>query len=196
VTTFVRGAGGWGGDRGPAGDAHTPLPERAPDAVIEEKTLEDQALLYRLSGDVNPLHADPGFASNFGFQKPILHGLCTYGFAARHVVKGLRDGDPRSSSREGALRGRRCSPARRWSPRCGARGTKVVFRTKVKERDKVVLSGAAVELFAELPNPGEEGPRRRSSAAAGPRRPGGAEETLVRHLRRHREVPHEEPRAW
>ena len=61
LTTFVRGAGGWGGDRGPSADVNVP-PERAPDAVVEEKTSPNQALLYRLSGDWNPLHADPAFA--------------------------------------------------------------------------------------------------------------------------------------
>merc|ERR1712025_86991 len=85
ITTFVRGAGGWGGDRGPSSDVNGP-PERAPDAVVEEKTAENQALLYRLSGDWNPLHADPSFAQAMKFDKPILHGLCTFGFAARHVL--------------------------------------------------------------------------------------------------------------
>ncbi len=93
LTTFVRGAGGWGGERGPSADVNVP-PDRAPDAVISEKTTENQALLYRLSGDWNPLHADPTFAANFGFKKPILHGLCTFGFAARHVIKAFCEGDP------------------------------------------------------------------------------------------------------
>src|SRR5204862_3371296 len=84
VTTFVRGAGGWGGDRGPSADINTP-PDRKPDVVVEEKTDDNQALLYRLSGDWNPLHADPNFARAFGFGKPILHGLCTFGFARRQV---------------------------------------------------------------------------------------------------------------
>ena len=69
LTMVVRGAGGWGGERGPAGDANAP-PDRAPDAVIEQKINADQALLYRLCGDRNPLHADPAFAQAFGFPKP------------------------------------------------------------------------------------------------------------------------------
>ncbi|HSR95950.1 MAG TPA: SDR family NAD(P)-dependent oxidoreductase, partial [Kofleriaceae bacterium] len=80
LTTFVRGAGGWGGDRGPSVEVNVP-PARDPDRVIAEKTSENQALLYRLSGDWNPLHADPGFAKAFGFTRPILHGLCFFGYA-------------------------------------------------------------------------------------------------------------------
>src|SRR5262249_48610294 len=93
-TSIIRGAGGWGGDRGPTGDVNV-APERAPDATITAKTADDQALIYRLSGDWNPLHADPGFAGAFGFPKPILHGLCTFGYAARHVIKSFAGGDPR-----------------------------------------------------------------------------------------------------
>jgi 3-hydroxyacyl-CoA dehydrogenase/3a,7a,12a-trihydroxy-5b-cholest-24-enoyl-CoA hydratase len=151
ISTFVRGAGGWGGDRGPAGEANTP-PERAPDAVVEEKTADDQALLYRLSGDINPLHADPGFASMFGFDKPILHGLCTYGFAARHVIKALAQGDPRYFKSIRVRFAEPVFPGETLVTEMWREGdTKVVFRTKVKERDKVVLTNAAVELYKEIP---------------------------------------------
>jgi len=91
--TFVRGAGGWGGDRGPSADVNVP-PDRKPDAVIEEKTAPNQALLYRLSGDWNPLHADPGFAKAFGFERPILHGLCTFGFTGRALLHAVCGSDP------------------------------------------------------------------------------------------------------
>ncbi len=122
-TTFVRGAGGWGGERGPSADVNVP-PNRAPDAVVEEKTDANQALLYRLSGDWNPLHADPAFAKNFGFERPILHGLCTFGFAGRHVVSKCAPGATLASSRTSrrVLRSP-YSPARRSSPRCGRRAT-------------------------------------------------------------------------
>ncbi|SCF80609.1 MaoC/PaaZ C-terminal domain-containing protein [Streptomyces sp. Cmuel-A718b] len=88
---FVRGEGGFGGERGPS-DRLT-VPERAPDRTVERPIREDQALLYRLSGDWNPLHADPAFAKLAGFDRPILHGLCTYGMTLKAVTDTLLDGD-------------------------------------------------------------------------------------------------------
>ncbi|CAL9586438.1 MaoC/PaaZ C-terminal domain-containing protein [Streptomyces sp. enrichment culture] len=88
---FVRGEGGWGGDRGPSGRLDPPAGE--PDRTVERTVREDQALLYRLSGDWNPLHADPDFAERAGFDRPILHGLCTYGMTLKAVVDTLLDGD-------------------------------------------------------------------------------------------------------
>jgi acyl dehydratase len=88
---FVRGEGGWGGDRGPS--ARLDPPSGEPDRTVERGIREDQALLYRLSGDWNPLHADPEFAKVAGFEKPILHGLCTYGMTLKAVVDTLLDGD-------------------------------------------------------------------------------------------------------
>ncbi|MEU1051784.1 MaoC/PaaZ C-terminal domain-containing protein [Streptomyces sp. NPDC005876] len=87
----VRGEGGWGGERGPS--ARTAPPAGPPDAVAERRTREDQALLYRLSGDLNPLHADPEFAARAGFGRPVLHGLCTYGITLKAVADTLLDGD-------------------------------------------------------------------------------------------------------
>lgn len=88
---FVRGEGGFGGDRGPSVRAEAP--GREPDRTAEVTTREDQALLYRLSGDWNPLHADPEFAKVAGFDKPILHGLCSYGIVLKAVVDTMLDGD-------------------------------------------------------------------------------------------------------
>lgn len=88
---FARGEGGFGGDRGPSGTQVAP--DRAPDLEIAIPTLPQQALLYRLCGDRNPLHSDPGFASAAGFPKPILHGLCTYGMAAKAITDALLGGD-------------------------------------------------------------------------------------------------------
>ncbi len=89
---FIRGEGGWGGDRGPSGKAEAP--DRAPDHEVTYQTRPDQALLYRLSGDRNPLHADPKFAKMGGFDKPILHGLGTYGFTGRALLHTLCGSDP------------------------------------------------------------------------------------------------------
>ncbi|MFB7495377.1 MaoC/PaaZ C-terminal domain-containing protein [Streptomyces sp. NPDC056161] len=88
---FLRGEGGWGGDRGPSTRLEPPVGE--PDRTVERAVREDQALLYRLSGDWNPLHADPEFAKLAGFDRPILHGLCTYGMTLKAVVDTLLDGD-------------------------------------------------------------------------------------------------------
>jgi acyl dehydratase len=90
---FIRGEGGWGGDRGPSGPRNVP-PERTPDHEVTYTTRVDQALTYRLSGDRNPLHSDPSFATAAGFERPILHGLCTYGFTGRALLHTLCDGDP------------------------------------------------------------------------------------------------------
>lgn len=88
---FARGEGGFGGERGPATSAE--LPDRAPDIEISLPTLPQQALLYRLCGDRNPLHSDPAFAAAAGFERPILHGLCTYGIGCKAIVDNLLDGD-------------------------------------------------------------------------------------------------------
>jgi acyl dehydratase len=92
ISIFVRGEGGFGGSRGPSTKAEAPA--RAPDAVLLTATRPDQALLYRLLGDRNPLHVDPAFAALAGFPRPILHGLCTYGVVGKAVVDALLDGDP------------------------------------------------------------------------------------------------------
>jgi len=90
---FIRGEGGWGGDRGPSGDRNAP-PDRSPDHSVTYQTRPDQALTYRLSGDRNPLHSDPWFAALAGFDRPILHGLCTYGFTGRALLHALCGSDP------------------------------------------------------------------------------------------------------
>lgn len=88
---FARGEGGFGGDRGPSSTAAAP--DRAPDYEIDIPVLPQQALLYRLCGDRNPLHSDPGFAAAAGFPRPILHGLCTYGMTCKAVVDTMLDAD-------------------------------------------------------------------------------------------------------
>ena len=93
ATFVIRGAGGFGGVQGERAAAPE-FPDREPDFSTAMPTREDQPLIYRLSGDRNPLHSDPWFAQNLaGFPKPIMHGLCTYGFAGRALVADLGDGD-------------------------------------------------------------------------------------------------------
>lgn len=92
ASTFIRGEGGFGGERGTSEPWE--LPDRAPDHKVTQQTRPEQALLYRLCGDRNPLHADPAFAARGGFSRPILHGLCTYGFTGRVLLHELCGSDP------------------------------------------------------------------------------------------------------
>jgi acyl dehydratase len=89
---FIRGEGGFGGDRGPSPD--WAMPDGAPDEQVTYRTRIDQALLYRLTGDRNPLHSDPKFAARGGFDRPILHGMCTYGFTGRALLHAVCGSDP------------------------------------------------------------------------------------------------------
>ena len=165
ITTFVRGAGGWGGERGPSGESNVP-PAREPDAVIEEKTDLNQALLYRLSGDWNPLHADPAFAKAFGFDKPILHGLCTYGHVGRHVIKAFCGNDPRKFKSIKVRFAESVFPGETLVTRMWKESdNRIVFETRVKERDKVVIKNAAVELYEQIPQRKAK-PKAQAAAAA------------------------------
>ena len=115
TTLFFRGAGGFGGPRSPTRTRRTPrrcwarnrCPSGPPTRSVSYATRPDQALLYRLSGDHNPLHSDPAFARQAGFDRPILHGLCTYGFTGRALLHALCGSDP---SRFGAMRARFSRP--------------------------------------------------------------------------------------
>jgi acyl dehydratase len=91
---FIRGAGGFGGERGPEAVSHLPTDGRAPDHTLSERTSTEQAAIYRLSGDLNPLHMSAQMAKLVGYDRPILHGLCTYGFAGRAVLAMVCGGDP------------------------------------------------------------------------------------------------------
>jgi acyl dehydratase len=105
TSVFIRGEGGFGGERGPS--VKFEVPAREPDHQVVYTTREDQALTYRLSGDRNPLHSDPSFAKMGGFDRPILHGLCTYGFSGRALLHTLCGGDP---ARFKSMRGRFSKP--------------------------------------------------------------------------------------
>ncbi len=158
----IRGAGGWGGDRGPASDINTP-PDRAPDFSHDEKIGPNQALLYRLSGDWNPLHVDQGFASAFGFPRPILHGLCTFGYAARHALNALGV-DPRKFKSIKVRFADSVFPGETLHTEIWRESeTRAILRCKVVERDKVVLSNAAIEFYKDIPN---TAPKAKVSAPA------------------------------
>lgn len=106
MSVFIRGEGGFGGERGPSGPRNE-APDRAPDHTVTYTTRPEQALIYRLSGDRNPLHSDPSFAALAGFDRPILHGLCTYGFTGRALLHSLCESDP---ARFRSIEGRFSSP--------------------------------------------------------------------------------------
>lgn len=148
-SVFVVGAGGFGGKRtSEKAKAPLPPPQRAPDAVVIDSTTRDQAALYRLSGDWNPLHIDPSFAAMGGFKAPILHGLCSFGFAARHVLKTFADNDP---ARFKAIKVRFVKPVmpgQSLQTEMWKEGNRIHIQCKVKETDAVVLSGAYVDLHA------------------------------------------------
>lgn len=169
VSMVVKGAGGWGGDRGPATDLNQ-APERAPDAVVTEKTSENQALLYRLSGDWNPLHVDPEFATMFGFEKPILHGLCTFGFAGRAVVSAFAKGDPRTFKSIKVRFADSVFPGETLKIEMWKESDlKILLRATVVERNKVVLSNGVVEFYPEIPKPkAKEAAAPKAAAAAAP----------------------------
>ncbi|KAK4108479.1 NAD(P)-binding protein [Canariomyces notabilis] len=145
MTVFLRGCGGFGGqkkaaDRGAATAQHKP-PARAPDVVVEEKTTEEQAAVYRLSGDYNPLHIDPGFAKVGGFKEPILHGLCFFGIAGKAVYEKFGRFKNIKVRFAGTVLPGQTLVTEMWKE-----GGKVIFQTKVKETGKLAIGGAAAEL--------------------------------------------------
>ena len=145
MSAFCRGDGGFGGEN-QAGPAPAVLPDRAPDHICDIDTLPRQALIYRLSGDFNPLHADPDVARSVGFDRPILHGLATYGLAARAILKTLLDYD---SARLVGLDVRFSAPVypgetvrfEIWEEDGEAR-----FRASIPARDVVVLNNGAARF--------------------------------------------------
>lgn len=142
MSAFIRGEGGWGGDRGPSGPRNVP-PERDPDHVVSYATRSDQALLYRLNGDRNPLHSDPTFAARAGFPKPILHGLCTYGFTGRALLHAVCGSDPaRFKSIEGRF-SHPVMPGDTLDVRIWVQGNEALFQTWAGE-NQVIDSGRLV----------------------------------------------------
>jgi acyl dehydratase len=129
-SAFIRGEGGFGGQRGPSGTRNV-APHRPADHVVSYTTKPDQALVYRLSGDRNPLHADPWYAARAGFARPILHGLCSYGFTGRALLHALCGSDPtRFRSMEGRF-SRPVYPGDTLTVSMWVDGDEAVFRTEV-----------------------------------------------------------------
>ena len=144
-TTFLRGEGGFGGDRGPSGPKYE-TPDRRPDREVELPTRPDQALLYRLNGDRNPLHADPGFASMAGFPKPILHGLCTYGFVGRAIMNEFCGQDPSRFRSFDARFAGVVYPGETIAASFWQEGSRVHVRATTRERGEPVLEQAVAEI--------------------------------------------------
>ena len=143
---FVRGSGGFGGatkggNRGPATAAHR-LPQRTPDSVVEEKTSNEQAALYRLSGDRNPLHIDPEFSNMAGFRTPILHGLCFFGISGKHVYQTYGPFKNIKVRFAGTVIPGQTIRTEMWKE-----GNKVVFQTRVVETGKLCIGDAGAELI-------------------------------------------------
>jgi acyl dehydratase len=136
ATVFLRGDGGFGGPSGPVTPPHK-MPEGAPDLAIDLPTRPEQALYYRLNGDDNPLHADPGFAARAGFPRPILHGLCTFGVVAHALVRGLSGGEPGRIKKFGCRFSAPVFPGETIRTEFWRDGS---FRALVVERDVVVVN--------------------------------------------------------
>jgi acyl dehydratase len=141
---FMRGEGGFGGESGPP--AANQAPDREPDAVFESETLPQQALLYRLNGDKNPLHCDPEFAAMGGFDVPIIHGLCSYGITCKAVVDGMLDGDPTRMARYQARFKGVAWPGETYQVRCWKEDGKILVEAWSKERNEAIITNAAVTL--------------------------------------------------
>lgn len=147
TTTMARGDGGFSDQKSPS-PKPDPIPERAPDRVCDLPTLEQAALIYRLSGDFNPLHASPSVARDAGFEKPILHGLCTFGVACHALLKTLCDYDPARFHRVRLRFSSPVYPGETIRTEIWRDGGTVAFRCRVVERDVVVIDNGYAEVSA------------------------------------------------
>uniref|UniRef100_A0A4X1UB93 Peroxisomal multifunctional enzyme type 2 n=1 Tax=Sus scrofa TaxID=9823 RepID=A0A4X1UB93_PIG len=160
-SVFVMGSGGFGGKRTSDKDkVAVAIPNRPPDAILTDTTSLNQAALYRLSGDWNPLHIDPDFASLAGFDRPILHGLCTFGFSARHVLQQYADRDVLRFKAIKVRFAKPVYPGQTLQTEMWKEGNRIHFQTKVQETGDTVISNAYVDLvptsdtLAKIPSEG------------------------------------------
>jgi acyl dehydratase len=147
-TTFCRADGGFGGERRDTPAPHA-LPERAPDFICDLPTRPEMALIYRLSGDVNPLHVDPAFAKAGGYPRPILHGLATFGVAGHALLKTVCDYQPQHLK---AMSGRFSAPVypgETIRTEIWRAGGVVSFRARVVERDVIAINNGYAEVAAD-----------------------------------------------
>ena len=144
MSAFIRGEGDFGGERGPS--ASFEAPSREPDHQVSYATRDDQALLYRLSGDRNPLHSDPEFARKAGFDKPILHGMCTYGITCRAVLSTFADWDPTAFRRHAAQFRSPVFPGETITVDMWKDGGTISFEAHVKARGVTVVKHGLSEL--------------------------------------------------
>lgn len=144
-TTFARADGGFGGASGPVKPVHT-MPEGAPQTVFDFKTPDNAALIYRLSGDFNPLHADPDVAAQAGFDRPILHGLCTLGVASWSLTEALAEGDFAALKHLQLRFSAPVYPGETIRTEMWRDGGDISFRARVVERDIVVLNNGLARL--------------------------------------------------
>lgn len=144
-TSFARGDGGFGGSDDPVRPVHK-MPEGEPDSFYDFKTPEGAALVYRLSGDFNPLHADPAVAQQAGFERPILHGLCTLGVASWSITEALAEGDFTVLTHLKLRFSSPVYPGETIRTEMWTQGDGISFRSRVVERDVVVLNNGLARL--------------------------------------------------
>jgi acyl dehydratase len=145
ASRFARGDGGFGGPSEGQPKPHE-VPARAPDRSVDIPTRPDQALLYRLCGDRNPLHSDPAFARRAGFPRPILHGMCTYGLTCRAVLQTYADYDPAAFRRHAARFSAPVFPGETVTVDLWRDGDVISFEARVRERDATVIRNGKTVL--------------------------------------------------
>ncbi|CAF1012491.1 unnamed protein product [Rotaria sordida] len=163
---FSVGSGGFGGKKTSENQRkYLPAPQRKSDQICRETTNIDQAALYRLNGDRNPLHIDPSFASAAGFSRPILHGLCSFGYAARHVLHTYANDNPVLFKAIKVRFTKPVEPGQTIETHMWREGNRIFFESKVPESNQTVLTGGYVDLHDVVLNINTPGTAEKSSTA-------------------------------